>query len=168
VALSDWNRPTPCDAWDVRQLVNHVVGGNVRYRMILDGEPDETVLATHGHDMLGADAVASFDRSLSDVIEAFAAPGALDEIVRHPKSGEMSGRQLRLLRVDELAIHAWDLARAIDADEQLDPELMGWLYEHMQGMQPLIASSGMYKDPGPELPGGDPQRRLLHLLGRQP
>lgn len=168
VGPSDWNRPTPCDEWDVRALVNHVVGGNVRYRMILDGEPDQAVLATHAHDMLGVDPVVSFDIGLTQVIEAFAAPGALDKTVRHPKSGEMSGRQLRLLRVDELVIHAWDLARSVDADDQLDCEPMAWLYEHLKTIEPLIASSGMYKDLGPEVETDDTQQRLLHLLGRRP
>jgi uncharacterized protein (TIGR03086 family) len=161
VSPSDWNRPTPCDEWDVRALVNHVVGGNVRYRMILDGQPDEAVLATHARDMLGHDPLASFDTGLKEVTEIFALPGALDRTVRHPKSGEMSGRQLRLLRVDELAIHAWDLARAVDADDRLDRELVGWLYEHMKTIEPLG------KDLGPEPATGDLQQRLLHLLGRQ-
>jgi len=168
VRPDDWPRPTPCDEWDVRALVNHVVGGNVRYRMILHGEPDGAVLATHAHDMLGADPVGAFDRGLREMIGAFAAPGALDRTVRHPKSGEMSGRQLRLLRVDELAVHSWDLARAVDADDRLDRDLMAWLFEHMKAIEPFIVNSGMYKESAPGLESGDPQQRLLHLLGRHP
>ena len=32
-----WSRPTPCEEWDVRELVNHVVGGALRYTMLLHG-----------------------------------------------------------------------------------------------------------------------------------
>jgi len=46
VESDDWARSTPCDEWSVRDLVNHVVGGNFRYVMILAGEPDDAVLRT--------------------------------------------------------------------------------------------------------------------------
>jgi hypothetical protein len=44
VTANDWGLATPCDAWTVYDLVNHVVGGNVRYTMILRGEAANTVL----------------------------------------------------------------------------------------------------------------------------
>jgi uncharacterized protein (TIGR03086 family) len=162
-----WHLPTPCDEWDVHALVNHVVGGNVRYRMILEGAPDDAVAATHGQNMLGPDPMASFDQALAELEDAFAAFGDLDRLVRHPKSGEMSARQLRLLRVDELAVHAWDLARGLGADDRLDGELVAWLYERMRVIEAFIAGSGMYADLGPAPESGDLQERLLHLVGRR-
>ena len=45
VESDDWARPTPCDEWSVRDLVNHVVGGNFRYVMILAGEPADALFA---------------------------------------------------------------------------------------------------------------------------
>ena len=37
-------------------------------------------------------------------------PGILAAAVRHPKAGAMTAAQLRLLHVNELTVHAWDLA----------------------------------------------------------
>ena len=37
VLPDDWARPTPCTEWDLRQLVNHVVGSDFRYAALLNG-----------------------------------------------------------------------------------------------------------------------------------
>ncbi len=124
VVTSDWERATPCDDWTVRDLVNHVVGGNFRYAMILDGAAPAAVLATHRLDVLGSDPVGAFRSGFREVTEAFARPGASTAMVNHPKSGTMPGAHLRILRVDELAVHSWDLARAIGLDERLDDDLV--------------------------------------------
>jgi len=45
-----WPAPTPCAAWDVRALVNHVVGANRRYTMLLHGASADEVDATRTAD----------------------------------------------------------------------------------------------------------------------
>src|SRR5260370_8001843 len=34
-----WDAPTPCTGWNVRDLVNHVVGGNLAFASLLRGRP---------------------------------------------------------------------------------------------------------------------------------
>lgn len=169
VTADDWGQATPCDGWTVHDLVNHVVGGNVRYAMILHGEEAAAVLATHDVDFLGSDPTGAFRSGLARVIEAFDSEGVLTATVHHPKSGPMSGALLRVLRVNELTVHGWDLARAIGADEALDDQLVEWLYARLEPLRDTLARSGLYKPP--ELCGEGPeaaQARLLHLLGRRP
>lgn len=169
VITSDWELATPCDDWAVRDLVNHVVGGNFRYAMILQGEEPNAVLATHRHDFLGSDPLGAFSSGFEQVTEAFDTPGALAATVLHPKSGKMPGANLRVLRVDELAVHSWDLARAIGVDERLDDELVRWLLDCLGPIQDTIAQSGLYAPPVPVGQADEPfQTRLLHLLGRRP
>jgi uncharacterized protein (TIGR03086 family) len=168
VGTNDWELATPCDEWAVRDLVNHVVGGNFRYAMILQNEEPSAVLATHSLDFLGADPVAAFRSGFQQVTEAFDEPGALTATVHHPKSGKMSGAHLRVLRVDELAVHSWDLARAICVDDSLDNELVRWLFDRLGPIQDTIAKSGLYAPPVPlEEADESFQTRLLHLLGRR-
>ena len=159
-----WGRPTPCDEWCVRDLVNHVVGGNVRYAMILAGQPDDAIARTREHDWLGSDALGSFDDGLARVTASFSVPGILEASVRHPKVGAMTAAQLRVLRVNELTVHAWDLARAIDVDDRLDERVVSWLLERLEALRPALG----LQEPGPadDLPAAGPQGSLLRLLGR--
>src|SRR5260370_8838595 len=34
-----WDAPTPCTGWNVRDLVNHVVGGNLAFARLPPGHP---------------------------------------------------------------------------------------------------------------------------------
>ena len=95
-------------------------------------------------------------------------PGILAAAVRHPKLGAMTADQLRLLRVNELTVHAWDLARAIDSDDRLDERVVSWLLERLEPLlRSTVATSGLY-EPGPadDLPAASPQGSLLRLFGR--
>jgi uncharacterized protein (TIGR03086 family) len=132
--------------------------------MILAGEPADSLLRTRDQDWLGSDPLGSFDDGLARVTESFSVPGVLAATVRHPKAGAITAAQLRLLRVNELTVHAWDLARAIDSDDRLDERVVSWLLEPLRS---TLATSGLY-EPGPadDLPAASPQGSLLRLLGR--
>lgn len=172
VAVRDdhWALATPCDEWNVRVLVNHVIGGNFRYEMILNGEPPDTILGTHEKDWLARGSMTAFDEGLKRVTDAFTRPGILERQVHHPKSGSMTGAELRLLRVNELTVHAWDLAKSIDTDDHLDPEVVLWLVHRLEPLAPIISASGLYKalSTSPESTSSkSPQSRLLTLVGRR-
>jgi uncharacterized protein (TIGR03086 family) len=167
VGDGDWCSPTPCTAWDVRALVNHVIGANRRYTMLLRGAPAGAVEATRAADHIGVDAVSSFSTSANETEDAFREPGALDRVVHHP-TGDRTGRELLSMRVLDVSVHTWDLARAIGADENLDPELAGFALAIAMNTD-LIASPGSFVAPEGDLPVNRAvQTRLLHIVGRHP
>jgi uncharacterized protein (TIGR03086 family) len=167
VEIGDWTRPTPCDDWTVRDLANHVIGGNFRYVMILGGEPADSILRTRDEDWCGADPCASFDDGFARVTQAFSAPGILRASVHHPKSGAMTGAALRMWRVNELTVHGWDLARAIGSDDRLHEGLVLWLLQRIEPLHSTVAASGLVKaGVADDLSAASPQTRLLNLLGR--
>jgi hypothetical protein len=86
------------------------------------------------------------------MVACFAEDGALDRVGHHV-TGDRTGRDLLPMRILDLAVHAWDLARAIGADESLDDDVVAFLLDHTDGDAPGEAT---------------PQDRLLHRLGRHP
>ena len=64
-------------------------------------------------------------------------------------------------------IHSWDLARAIGADERLDPELVAVVTERLIPQIQAWRASGAFADPVPVPDDADPQTRLLAETGRR-
>jgi uncharacterized protein (TIGR03086 family) len=165
VGPDDWRRPTPCSEWDVHALVNHVVGGNVRYQLLLHGASTEQVEATRTVDHLGDDALASFLTTADGVVSCFREQGALERIAHHA-SGDRTGRELLSMRILDAAVHAWDLARAIGADETLDDEVVAFL---LADTAALDLGRRAFAPVDAALPRhASPQDELLHRLGRRP
>ncbi len=162
-----WTLPTPCDEWNVRELVNHVVGGALRYTMLLHGAAADELVATRTLDHLGAHPVESFDRRAREVADAFREAGALSRSVHHP-AGDRSGQELLEMRITEFAVHGWDLARAIGASEQIDPALVDEMWRRLSTAGTRLVGGGYFDPPGQVLDDAAPLTRLLHLTGRRP
>jgi uncharacterized protein (TIGR03086 family) len=163
----DWQAPTPCTEWDVRALVNHVIGANRRYTMLLHGASAMEVKATRAANHIGADAVGSFITTAQETENAFRDPGALERIIVHP-IGERTGRELLSMRVLDVGVHSWDLARAIGADEDLDPEVVDFVLAVAMSTE-MTSGGGSFAAPTGDVPDdSSAQTRLLHRVGRHP
>jgi uncharacterized protein (TIGR03086 family) len=168
VVDDDWTRPTPCEEWDVRGLVNHLVTADSTTVRLLAGATRDDVVALIGTDHLGSDAMASCAAVAAEQIEAFRAPGALERIVPHP-AFDMPGSQLLDFRIGDTLLHTWDLARAIDADDRLDPELVEFVWQSLEPLADLLPASGAFGAGRSEAVSVDLplQDRLLDLSGRR-
>src|SRR3954468_10206086 len=163
VEPDDWRRPTPCSEWDVRALVNHVVGANVRYQLLLRGASVEQVEATRTVDHLGDDATESFLATADRLVACFREDGALD-VVAHHVTGDRTGRELLSMRILDVAVHSWDLARAIGADEDLDDDVVAFLLAYTAD---LDLGPRQFAPADADVPrDAFPQDQLLHRLGR--
>jgi uncharacterized protein (TIGR03086 family) len=167
VEPGDWRRPTPCFEWDVRALVNHVVGANVRYQLLLHGAPTEQVEATRTVDHLGDDALASFIATADGVVACFREVGALEGVAHHA-TGDRTGRALLSMRILDAAIHGWDLSRAIRADEALDDDVVAFLLAYTADLD-VGSQQRAFAPADAEAPRNAPPRaQLLYRLGRHP
>ncbi|WP_112247817.1 TIGR03086 family metal-binding protein [Kribbella monticola] len=166
VGPGDWRRATPCTEWDVRALVNHVVGANVRYQLLLDGASTEQVEATRSVDHLGDDAVAAFVASAERMIACFHKGGVLERVTHHV-TGDRTGHELVAMRILDAAVHAWDLARAIGADETLPDDVVAFLLAYSAELD-LGPQQHAFATTDAVLRNASLQDQLLHKLGRNP
>jgi uncharacterized protein (TIGR03086 family) len=171
VTAEQWDLPTPCSAWTVRQLVNHLVGGHRLFTRVLSGEPlppRDQLGSRAAEDQLGDDPVGAFDTSAGELLAVLRAPGVLQGTYTVP-AATLPGPAVVHLRTVETLVHGWDLARAIGRptpfpDELAEGELafsrdlLGRLPEDRS---PFAASSPVTDD----APAVD---RLAALLGRDP
>jgi uncharacterized protein (TIGR03086 family) len=166
-----WDLPTPCTEWTVRELTNHILLGTRMSVQLLSGGSRDDVIAELGDDLMAdsQDPVADFVALAAKMQEGFAAPAGLEGTVDHPM-GEIPRTMFVGFRVMDNGTHAWDLARAIGADEQLDPNLVSHMWDDIQPMAGGLAELGIF---GQSASGdvGDAaplQTRFLDLVGRRP
>jgi len=163
VTSSQWDLPSINPGWSVHALVNHVVGGNRRYVLLLSGAPTVEVEALRRLEHLGDDPVQDFLDTSADVAAAFREPGVLDRVVHH-RLGDRNGADLLVMRVMEHALHGWDLARSIGVDDQIDPEVVDVVLAAMDADPTLLERSGY--SPTVQRRDDDPLNRLLRATGR--
>jgi len=152
---------TPCTEWDVRALINHLVGGNLGFAALAASEagPDR------GEDVLGGDPQASFRDSLGRLCQAFDRAGFLEQVFPTPL-GEGPGALLVEMRVVELTIHTWDVAAATGQPRDLDPELIG-LAGSVLRSRPIPRGPGSPFAPAQPSPAGATESdRLAAFAGR--
>ncbi|MEU7488572.1 TIGR03086 family metal-binding protein [Streptomyces sp. NPDC042319] len=159
---TDFDSPTPCGDWTVRDLLDHLVWENILWGGLAQGTPP-----TSGHtdDHLGSDHAAAFETAANEALTAFRQPGMLTRTF-----GPAPGRRLVEQLVIELLVHGWDLAAALGRNRDLLPDLARAalpVVREIYGDLPRTAGGSF----GPPQPVPDDAPALDHLagyLGREP
>jgi uncharacterized protein (TIGR03086 family) len=165
VGEDDWTRATPCEGWDIRTVVAHVVVGDAQVPVVLSGGAVEQV-ETFDASILGPNPLATWRGTALAAIRAFAAPDALEKRYSHPV-GNVRGRTVIGFRISDSLVHGWDLATALGHEVILDPDIAEYCLDFWFPMASTLPSSGFFA-PALMPPEGAPAGvRLLALLGRQ-
>jgi uncharacterized protein (TIGR03086 family) len=161
-----WSNPTPDDEWDVRALVNHVVGELVWMPPLLDGKTIADVGDRFDGDVLGDAPIEAWDAAAAGATAAIGASGASTRIV-HLSFGDFPGAGYMDQVGSDLLIHAWDLARGIGADETMPSDLVAYCATWFADWQEGYRGAGVIADPPPVPDDADDQTRLLAAFGRK-
>ncbi|CAN5149739.1 TIGR03086 family metal-binding protein [soil metagenome] len=161
-AVTDWDAPTPDTDWTVRDLVEHVIEEQQWVPHLLQGssvaEARRKILP------LGDDLRAEW-RLYSLAATAAWEEASVDALVQLSYDTVPVTDYLRE-QVSDVAIHSWDLARAVGAPEELDTTLVEAVWTVFEPQRDTLSASGLFASPLP-LPDDAPlQLRLLALTGR--
>jgi uncharacterized protein (TIGR03086 family) len=162
VAPGQWQGPTPCSDWDVRALVNHVVGEERWAVPLMKGKTIAEVGSALDGDLLGDD---PYDAASAAAREATLAATWPIAKVHLSYGDEDSHEYLRQLAADHL-VHGWDLAVAIGAPPRMDVEVVHEVGAWFTDREQIYRTAGMI---GAPLSGyTDPAEALLAAFGRDP
>ncbi|MCX5404884.1 TIGR03086 family metal-binding protein [Streptomyces sp. NBC_00335] len=164
------NAPTPCDQWNVSQVLQHAAGDQLAYAGRLTGGPGpaEDPFAPTG--TLTGSPAELLAPALDAAAEAFAGvePGTAEVAVPLPPFTLDAETAVAAAALDA-AVHAWDLAVATGQASPLTPALAAALSPAARVLaEPLRGFAyGPALTPAPD-PDADPAGALLAYLGRRP
>jgi uncharacterized protein (TIGR03086 family) len=165
IGADQWGASTPCAAWDLRALVNHVVAGNWWAAELANGATIEGVGERLDGDQLGDDATSAYDHSAEAAAAAFEKPGALDAPCA-VSYGPVPGSVYAGHRFIDILIHGWDIAVATGQELTLDPVLVKSAWQVVEPQASLLQGSGMFGHTVDVSADADAETRLLAALGR--
>jgi uncharacterized protein (TIGR03086 family) len=148
--------PTPCDEWDVRTLLNHMLEtqryfvGSARGEDVAPPSPEPPAV-------LSDDPVHDFEQARADTLRSFD-----DDEVRK-KTGPALG-----ISFSDTLLHGWDLATATGQDTEMPDDLAAAAYATIHGRFTEEQRKGVFK-PEVEVPASaSAQDKLLAYTGRTP
>jgi uncharacterized protein (TIGR03086 family) len=165
-----WELPTPCAGWCVRDLLRHMVGNNNGFALAARGvAADRAVWA--GGDLPDVCAEA-WEESVQLVVAAFAELTDLSHTVPVLGYGEIPAGQAVGMHFVDYLTHGWDVAVSIgvepDLEEELCREVLRMAARWPAG-HPAIWGPGAAFGYPVDVPGtGCAAEQMLGLLGRSP
>ncbi|MGS2806989.1 TIGR03086 family metal-binding protein [Nocardia sp. MW-W600-9] len=158
--------PTPCEGTAVRQVLAHVVGLTEAFRQAATKESLGHSVPPSLDSPLTADWRTLIPAQLTALTEAWRDPAAWDG------DAEAGGLVLpaavmATVALDEVTVHAWDLAAATGQSVTVDPDHLAILLEFLRDTDP-DGTPGLF-GPVVAVPEAAPAfDRLLGLTGRDP
>ena len=157
VKADQYDVTTPCESWDVRRLLGHIIGGSQWFADSVNDGVAPDMGAGQDADFTQGDVVAAFDEASQAAVAAFSAPGAQEKIVKLP-FGDLPAAIFMAIATNDVFTHSWDLARATGQSTDLDPEFAAQLNE---GARMMIGEdfrgpegSGAFFGPEQQAPAG--------------
>ncbi|GIF42503.1 TIGR03086 family metal-binding protein [Actinoplanes xinjiangensis] len=148
---------TPCAAFQVRDLLNHLFQVTRNFRLLAGREQVDWSVTP---DAVTGDWRQTFAGDARTMIAAWSDPQVLDGV--SPGMG-LPQRTLGLMMVVDMVVHGWDLAQATGQPYQVDEALLAAAAEFLDTMGDMGRTMGAF---GPEITVAAGTGRLGRLLAR--
>jgi len=161
VSDDQWSAQTPCEEWNARDLVGHVVNTQGMFLGFIGEELGDIPSAT--------DDPAGAWRAASARVQA-----TLEDPEKAPKEFEGGlGKSTFEAAVDrflntDLVVHGWDLARATGQDDTMAGEDIERIKQYMEPLADKMRGPNAFAEEVDVADDASAQDKLLAFLGRQP
>jgi uncharacterized protein (TIGR03086 family) len=167
VPADQWDVPSACAEWTVRDVAGHVIWGQHQMRAWATGA-DYTERAgapgsPHPAVLAGVDPVAAWRTARAATLAALTEE-ALARTTSIVGIGDVPLAAVVTLLITDHVAHAWDIGHALGMDVRLDPALVPIAFDWARAN--AVRRPGFF---GPELTApadADEQTRMLAYLGR--
>ncbi|MFE9576603.1 TIGR03086 family metal-binding protein [Nocardia sp. NPDC006044] len=174
VRPDQWDNPTPCPDWTVRDVAVHVINEQRRTLAQVRGIDPEPLHGVSVAEMGSlpettpdADLAAAWKHIGNGLAEAIDDPACLDTAIP-TFQGPTPFREIVGILPEDVLIHTWDLARGIGGDERLNQDVVTYVYNHLRPLDEALRQPWAF---GPKLtppPHADLQTQFLCFVGRHP
>jgi uncharacterized protein (TIGR03086 family) len=155
-----WDRPTPCEGWVARDIVQHLADSARSFLGRVDIElPAE--LSVQDDPLRAWLAVRDGVQAVLDD------PAKASRTYESPMGTSTLEQGIGMFGVGDVLVHTWDLARAVGLDERLDPDEVHRLFEVMEPNDAMMRQGTAFGERVPVDPDADEQTRLLAFTGRK-
>ncbi|MGW5557944.1 TIGR03086 family metal-binding protein [Micromonospora sp. NPDC003944] len=169
VPADAWERSTPCDRWNVTQVLQHATGDQIAFAAAISGGPGpaEDPFAPSGR--LDGDKLAGLGAALDASARAWKGVADDDPAVPTPlPQGKLPAHVGAVACALDAAVHAWDIATATGQPSPLGADLARPLLAVARQIVEPLRNYGAY---APAIATGseaDEASVLLAYLGRDP
>jgi uncharacterized protein (TIGR03086 family) len=153
------DRPTPCAAFTVGGVLEHMRGGATRFAAAFRGE------AAAADGSASDDPIATVRSALGELAAAVSSPGALDRTIQAP-FGEVPGETFARFVVLDGLVHGWDLATATGQPYDPPDDLVAAVTDFAGGALHALRDGQTFAAAVEPPDGATPIEQLAALTGR--
>lgn len=164
IEKGQFDLPTPCSEWNLKQLLNHLYNELAWVPELLAGKTIEQVGGILDGDLVGDDPAKAW-RRYADAARKAAAAASPDEVV-HLSYGNRPARYYLNEVGGDVVVHVWDIAKAIGQPFAIPTDLAEAIYEQTKGQADEWRKVGLLGAAKPVAPGASAEAKLLALFGR--
>jgi uncharacterized protein (TIGR03086 family) len=161
--------PTPCAKWDLRGLLNHLIGAMDQLARLAGGDREPGPFSAEALaqvDRIGDDPLAAYQETAERALAVWHTPGVLERMCEMPLGPMPASVAVRISATDAV-VHGWDVSRATGERAEIPAELAEPLLEFGKKFVHEGVRRRVFAEPVP-LADGSPSDQLVAFLGRRP
>lgn len=167
VSASQFEDPTPCKDFNVKQLANHIAG--FAFMTEISAKKAEPMAPQDPPpDVVGNDPGGVYGPQIDKAVAAWGQPGALEGNT-HFGPGEMPAQLAGAITLMEIAVHGWDLAAATGQSYTMQPDVAAAVHQTVKQLANDESRERGTFGPEVQVPAGaSEQDQMLGFAGRDP